>query len=134
MDTPTAPVTGQPLLLLRLEGLATLAAAAAAYDLVGGSWLLFALLFLLPDLAMLGYLAGPRAGALAYNLAHTYSLPALVAGAGLATGNETAIAAALVWVAHIGFDRALGYGLKYPAGFMATHLGAIGAAHGARRA
>lgn len=133
MDTPAASVTGQPLLLLRLEGLATLAAAVVAYDLAGGSWLLFAALFLLPDLAMAGYLAGPRAGALAYNLAHSHLAPALVGGVGLVTGSEATVAAALVWAAHIGFDRALGYGLKYPAGFTATHLGAIGATRGARR-
>jgi hypothetical protein len=134
MDTPTAPVTGQPLMLLRLEGLAMLTAAAVAYDLAGGSWLQFALLFLLPDIAMLGYLAGPRVGAFAYNAAHTHLAPALLGGAGLASGSEAAVAAALVWTAHIGFDRALGYGLKYPTGFTATHLGAIGAARVAGRA
>lgn len=83
---------------------------------------------------MLGYLAGPRPGALAYNLAHSHVVPALVGGAGFAAGNEAALAVALVWVAHIGFDRALGYGLKYPTGFTATHLGAIGAARVAGRA
>jgi hypothetical protein len=33
---------------------------------------------------------------------------------------------ATIWIAHIGFDRALGYGLKYGSGFTHTHLGRIG--------
>ena len=36
---------------------------------------------------------------------------------------------ALIWAAHIGFDRALGYGLKYPTSFGETHLGRIGRRH-----
>jgi hypothetical protein len=35
---------------------------------------------------------------------------------------------ALIWLAHIGIDRALGYGLKYASGFGFTHLGRIGPA------
>ncbi|MFN6955027.1 MAG: DUF4260 domain-containing protein, partial [Acetobacteraceae bacterium] len=130
----TAPVTGQPLLLLRLEGLAALVAAATAYGAQDRSWTVFAALFLLPDLAMAGYLVGRHAGALAYNLAHTYLAPALVGGIGLSMKAEAAVASALIWAAHIGFDRALGYGLKYPAGFAATHLGAIGVVRGASQA
>lgn len=126
-------VTGLPRLLLRIEGVAVLAAATLAYAARDGSWLLSAALFLLPDLAMVGYLRGAAFGALAYNLAHSHVAPALLAAAGLALGAETAVLAALVWAAHIGFDRALGYGLKYSDGFRATHLGAIGAARVARR-
>lgn len=126
-------VTGLPRLLLRLEGLAVLALATLAYAARDGGWLLYAALFLLPDLAMAGYLRGAAFGALAYNLAHSHLAPALLAAAGLALGVEPAVPAALVWAAHIGFDRALGYGLKYPEGFRATHLGAIGAARGAGR-
>lgn len=111
---------------LRAEGLAVLLAALAAYGLSGASWLLFAALLLVPDLAMAGYLAGTRVGAVTYNLAHLYLWPALLLvlwAAGLA---EWALAPALVWVAHIGMDRALGYGLKEPDAFQHTHLGWIG--------
>jgi uncharacterized protein DUF4260 len=112
--------------VLRLEGAAALAAAAALYGHFGFSWLMFAVLFLAPDLAMLAYLAGPRVGALAYNLVHTYALPLLLALAGFALGSPIASALALVWIAHIGFDRMLGYGLKYASGFGDTHLGRAG--------
>jgi hypothetical protein len=112
--------------VLRLEGAAAFATAIGLYGHAGFSWLAFAVLFLAPDLAMVAYLAGPRAGALAYNLAHTYALALLVALAGFAFGSPLALALALIGVAHIGFDRMLGYGLKYASGFGDTHLGRIG--------
>src|SRR5579872_2797495 len=64
--------TGGIRLVLQLEGAAVFAAAVGLYAWSGFSWLLFAVLLLVPDLAMLGYLAGPRTGAVAYNLVHTY--------------------------------------------------------------
>jgi Domain of unknown function (DUF4260) len=81
-----------------------------------------------PNLAFLGYPAGARAGAVAYNPLHTVTGPILVALAGLFVPYEAAIAVALIWLAHCGIDRALGYGLKYQAGFGFTHLGRIGRA------
>lgn len=101
--------------------------AVVLYAAVGASWWLFAALFLAPDLAMVAYAAGPRAGALAYNAVHVYTPYALLGGLGLATGTAPLLALALVGMAHIGFDRALGYGLKQPSGFRDTHLGRIGA-------
>ena len=77
---------------------------------------------------MLGYLAGPRAGAVAYNATHTYAAPAVLAAVSAAAGWGLGVPAALVWAAHIGLDRALGYGLKLPDGFPHTHLGPIGRA------
>ena len=115
------------ILLQRLEGLAALALGVAAYAWLGQSWWVFALLFLAPDLAMLGYLRSPRLGALTYNLGHTYAAPALLALAGLALG-PLAYGLAAIWTAHIGFDRLLGYGLKLETGFEQTHLGPIGKA------
>ncbi len=127
MSTPSAAaVSGAPRAWLRLEGLAMLGLALVLYARGGHSWLLFAGLFLAPDLSFLGYLAGPRTGAWAYNLAHSYVGPALAAAAALLTGRPPV--AALIWAAHIGFDRALGYGLKYPTAFGDTHLGRIGRA------
>ncbi|MDR6857933.1 DUF4260 domain-containing protein [Variovorax guangxiensis] len=115
-------------ILLRLEGLAVLAAAVAAYLHLGAGWGAFAMLFLLPDLSFLGYLAGSRAGALAYNAAHSYIGPVALLGLGLAGDTSVALALGLIWSAHIGLDRALGYGLKYGNEFGATHLGRIGRA------
>jgi hypothetical protein len=116
-------VHGVPKLLLRLEGAAVLAAAAIAYSQIGGGWGLFALLFLVPDLSMLGYLAGPRSGAAVYNFGHSYLAPGALGAAGLLAGMPMLLSIALIWVAHIGFDRALGYGLKYATAFKHTHLG-----------
>ncbi|MBS7545186.1 DUF4260 domain-containing protein [Ancylobacter oerskovii] len=120
--------TGAPRLVLRLEGLAIAAAALLAYRHMDAGWGMFAALLLAPDLSLLAYLAGPRAGAVFYNAAHSYLLPALLAGTGLALGRERPVAVALIWIAHVGIDRALGYGLKYPGGFGLTHLGRIGKA------
>jgi ABC-type phosphate/phosphonate transport system permease subunit len=87
---------------------------------------LFALLFLLPDLSMLGYLAGPRIGARVYNVAHSYLVPLGIGALGLLVALPFALPLALIWAAHIAFDRALGFGLKYEAGFGFTHLGRVG--------
>lgn len=124
----TGSVGGGVRVLLRLEGLAVLALATAAYAQFGAGWGWFALLFLLPDLSLLAYLAGPRAGAAAYNAAHSYAGPLLLLAMGVLGTLPALLAIALVWCAHIGFDRALGYGLKYAAGFRQTHLGPIGRA------
>ena len=83
---------------------------------------MFLLLFLAPDLSMLGYLANPRLGSLVYNLAHTYFVPLVLAGIGLVASSHLCILLALIWAAHIGMDRLLGYGLKYPTAFKDTHL------------
>ena len=115
------------ILLQRLEGLAALGLAVTAYAMLGQSWLVFGLLFLAPDLAMLGYLRSAKAGAASYNLVHTYAVPALLALFGLVVG-PLAYGLAAIWVGHIGFDRALGYGLKLETGFGDTHLGAKGKA------
>jgi hypothetical protein len=117
-------VRGGVRLLLRLEGLAVLAGALLLYARGGHSWMLLAVLFLAPDLSFVAYLAGPRVGAAAYNAAHSYVGPALAATLAVATGRPPVVA--LVWAAHIGFDRAVGYGLKYATGFEDTHLGRIG--------
>lgn len=111
-----------PHVLLRLEGAAAFAAALTLFLHADNSWWLFVLLFLVPDLSLLGYLAGPRAGAALYDLAH-FDAPAIaLAVAGVLAGSDVLTALGLVWLAHIGFDRTLGYGLKYPGGFKDTHL------------
>ena len=111
-----------PALLLRVEGLALLAGAVAVYYDQGWSWLAFALLLLVPDMSMLGSVAGPRTGALVYNVIHTTALPLAVLGASLLADIPTGTQIAVVWLAHIGMDRTVGYGLKYPVSFKETHL------------
>jgi len=112
--------------LLRLEGLGLLGGALALYWRSGGDWKLFAILFLSPDLSFLGYLGGARLGAVAYNAAHSTLGPLALAAVALALNQPLALGLALIWFAHVGFDRALGYGLKYSRGFGFTHLGQIG--------
>jgi hypothetical protein len=118
--------SGAPLMILRLEGAAALAGASLAYSAIDGRWGFFAVLFLVPDLSMLGYLAGRRAGAACYNAAHSDVGPALLAALGLTMSTHTALAVACIWAAHVGFDRMLGYGLKYGTSFGDTHLGRRG--------
>jgi hypothetical protein len=96
------------------------------YAVWGGSWWVFALLFLVPDLSFAAYLAGPQTGAIVYNAAHSYLLPVALMTAGFALPEPLILSIAMIWLAHIGIDRALGYGLKYEAGFGFTHLGRIG--------
>ncbi len=112
----------RPATLLRVEGVALLALSVLLYRVNGGSWLLFGVLLLTPDLSMLGYLAGPKVGALLYNAFHTYAMPAAVGTLGMIFASPLAIAVALIWFAHIGMDRTVGYGLKYPTSFKDTHL------------
>ena len=123
---PTGAVTGGVKLLLRLEGLTLGAAMVVLYATWGGPWWIFAILFLAPDLSFLAYLASPRAGAVAYNALHATVGPLLLALAGIVLPWPMAQPLALIWLAHIGFDRALGYGLKYAGGFGFTHMGRIG--------
>jgi hypothetical protein len=112
----------RPAVMLRVEGAAMLAGSVLLYWVNGESWWLFALLLLAPDVSMVGYLAGPRVGAALYNAFHSYPLPAALGVFGLFVGAPSVIAVALVWFAHIGMDRMVGYGLKYSTGFKDTHL------------
>ena len=118
--------TGGVRLLLRVEGACVLAAALFFYSKAAFGWGLFALCFLAPDLSFFGYLAGARIGALAYNVAHSYVGPVVCFIAASAFVQPALSGGAIIWAAHVGFDRALGYGLKYTAGFGHTHLGRIG--------
>lgn len=117
-----SPLNDRPvLILLRLEGLAAFAAATGAYLALGYDWRVFLLTLLLPDLAMLGYLFGPKIGGWSYNLAHSTIAPALVALVAF-TVTPSFIPVALVWAAHIGMDRTVGYGFKSRQSFHVTHL------------
>src|SRR6266545_2072340 len=106
-----------PKVLLHLEGLVVVVAACIFYQELGASWITFAALFLAPDLSMLGYLVGKKVGAQLYDVAHTYSTPFLLWLVDYFAHMPAMFPLCLIWVAHIGFDRLLGFGLKYGTGF-----------------
>jgi hypothetical protein len=108
--------------LLQLEGAAVFIISLAAYRWNHGRWAEFILLFLAPDIAMIGYLANARVGAVTYNAVHTYIGPCALAGYSIWTSHSSALLISLIWIAHIGLDRMLGFGLKYPTRFKDTHL------------
>lgn len=115
-----------PIALQRLEGGVMLVLALVLYWRLSGWWLLLIVLILAPDLFMLGYLGGPRLGGAIYNLGHTWFLPGVLAMAAILGSSSLLVQLALIWFAHIGADRLLGYGLKLPTAFQDTHLGRIG--------
>lgn len=121
----------RPGVLLRLEGLVVLAAAVMVYGtLLHGRWWIFAVFFLAPDVGLLGFLAKGhwRFAAALYNTVHTYVLPLLLGLAAWKTGWRSGELTAAIWAAHIAFDRAIGFGLKYPTPFGGnTHLQVVAA-------
>ena len=118
-------ILSSPSILLRIEGAVVLTLALLFYGHTGSSGWMLALLILAPDLAMLGYLAGAKVGAAIYNLIHAYVLPGALAVFALGTANSLALSLSLIWFAHIGADRLLGYGLKYPTEFKDTHFSRV---------
>jgi hypothetical protein len=108
--------------LLHLEGAAVFTLSLLAFHWSHGSWLLFLLLFLVPDLSMIGYAFNVRLGAIFYNAVHTYVGPLVLAAYAFGSGHQTSWELSLIWAAHIGLDRMLGFGLKYPTHFKDTHL------------
>jgi hypothetical protein len=112
----------KPGILLRIEGFAVLTVSVFLYWQMHFGWLLFALLLLAPDLSMVGYLGGARIGAPIYNIVHTLAGPLLLIGFSLVTARVSLLPYGLIWTAHIGMDRMLGFGLKYPTNFKDTHL------------
>ena len=118
-------VLGAPRVILRSEGLAVLVACLSGYWHYGAPLLLVPLVLFLPDLFMVGYVASTCVGAAIYNIGHSYLAPAALWLVAAVLENSGTKAAALVWAAHIGMDRALGYGLKYSDSFRNTHLGRL---------
>ena len=126
LDASAGAVMSRPRVLLRAEGAVLLVAALLTYATTSQPWWLVPAALFLPDLAMAGYARSTRVGALVYNLAHSYPLPAALGALGLWNDSRLVQAMALVWFAHIGMDRLAGYGLKYDDAFEHTHLGRIG--------
>jgi hypothetical protein len=114
-----------PHVLLRLEGLAVVAAAVTLYFHQDFGWIIFVALILAPDLSFAGYAFGPRVGAIAYDAVHTEIFAVALGTMGIVADSSAATKVALIWLAHIGADRLLGYGLKYPTAFEDTHLSRV---------
>jgi hypothetical protein len=89
-------------------------------------WWLAVIVFFAPDLSFAAYLAGPKVGASVYNTVHLYGFGLAVMAIGALTDQPWITALGFLWLAHAGFDRMLGYGLKLATGFQDTHLGRIG--------
>jgi Domain of unknown function (DUF4260) len=123
MKTNAVHLQASTTAILRLEGLLEFLVAIALYAHLGANGWVFAVLLLTPDLSMLGYLVNPRVGAFTYNLAHTTALPLALGIGAFSLGASSLVPFALIWLAHIGMDRAIGYGLKDPSSFKSTHLG-----------
>ena len=128
---PARTLDAQTRSWLRLEGLAAFVAGTAIYGAMGGDWIWFLPLLLVPDLSAVGYLFGARLGAFLYNLGHVWATGLAVLGAGIWLASPPLALAGALLIAHVGMDRMAGYGLKLQTGFHDTHLGAIG---GRRRA
>ncbi|WP_139491975.1 DUF4260 domain-containing protein [Brevibacillus dissolubilis] len=111
--------------ILHLEGLFVLVLSVYFYNQVSADWLLFAILLLAPDIFMLGYLINPQIGSVLYNVGHTYVVVIPLLLYGILVQDNLVLSIGLIWAAHIGMDRLVGYGLKYPTGFKDTHLGRV---------
>lgn len=126
VDCTAHTVIAGPRAWLRLDGLVLLGLGIGLFFTTDQPWWLIPVVILLPDLFMVGYLGGTRLGAAAYNAGHSYFLPAIVSVIAVWSHSSLGLALGLLWFAHIGMDRAMGYGLKYSDSFAHTHLGAIG--------
>lgn len=119
--------------LLKIEEAAQLAAAIAGLCLLPFEfdWYVWVILFLAPDMSLVGYLGGSKAGAFTYNLVHHKGSGIALLLGGLYAAEPVAYLIGLLLFAHSAFDRMLGYGLKYPDAFRHTHLGSMGMKKGA---
>ena len=112
----------RPALLLRVEGSLLFAVSIVCYHKTHASWILFVALLLAPDLSMAGYLADAKIGATLYNAVHTLLGPVLLVACALLAEHPALLPYGLIWSTHLGMDRMLGFGLKYPTQFKDTHL------------
>ncbi len=108
--------------ILKFEGLAVFLVCIYFYNRLDASWLLFVLLWLLPDISMVGYFKDKKIGAIMYNAVHNYILAWLIIFLGLWQSDNFIISLGVILASHIGLDRFLGYGLKYASGFKDTHV------------
>ena len=112
--------------LLRLEELGLFGLSLFLFSKLDYGWGWYALLFLAPDLGMVGYLLNPRLGAWTYNLVHHKGVAVALYALGAGLANPALMFAGTILLGHSSFDRVLGYGLKHEDAFQNTHLGRIG--------
>ena len=112
--------------LLKLEEFLMLGLALFLFSKLDYGWGWYALLFLTPDLSMVGYLANPRFGAWTYNLIHHKGLAITLYVLGALLSIPWLMFAGTILFGHSSFDRIMGYGLKHEDAFQNTHLGRIG--------
>ena len=112
--------------LLKLEEFALFVFSLFLFSQLDYGWGWFALLFLAPDLSMVGYLANPRLGAWTYNGLHHKGVALALYLLGSVTAHPALMFAGTILLGHSSFDRILGYGLKHEDAFQNTHLGRIG--------
>jgi hypothetical protein len=117
-----APATGMVRVLLQLEGFFIMLACILGYAKTGGNWFIFGLGFFASDLFSLGYLGGNRLGAVMYNTSHALVGPLVTFIVYIFLSETIILQMALIWASHIGWERSLGYGLRYPNGFVSTHI------------
>ena len=101
---------------------------ALLFHVTGFDWWWLFILFPIVDISAFGYLQNNRAGALTYNIGHSFVGPAIFIAIYIFSGPEWSLFIGMVWLFHILVDRALGYGLKHSEGFHHTHMGPIGKA------
>ena len=111
-----------PRILLHAEGAVVFLAAMSLFHYMKGSWLVFIIAFIAVDVFMAGYLVSPKVGSITYNAGHVYIAPLIIAAWRLYSVHSLLLQASTAWIAHIGIDRAFGYGLKYPEKFKDGHL------------
>jgi hypothetical protein len=123
LNAANGAVTGAVRFWLGGEGFAVLLLSVLFYWQSDLSWWWFFGLLLVPDVFMLPYAVSVKAGTVSYNLAHNYVFPLGLAAYAIAFHQPALLPYLCIWTAHIGMDRALGFGLKYPTSFRSTHLG-----------
>ena len=112
--------------ILKLEEAVIFLFSLWLFWLTGYPWWLFAILFFVPDLSMLGYVINTRIGTIIYNIVHHRGLAIIIYLIGIFTHIRELQLAGIILLSHLSFDRILGYGLKYSDNFKHTHLGTIG--------
>ncbi len=112
--------------IIRLEEMAMLLISVLALIYLKVPYWYYLVLFLGPDISMLGYLLGNKTGAACYNIFHHKGIALALIAAGFFYDNWWLQVSGLILFGHSSMDRMAGYGLKYNEGFKFTHLGVIG--------
>lgn len=108
--------------IIKIEGLFIFLAGIYFYNMFSGNWILFMLLIFVPDISIVGFLKNKKLGTITYNLSHNYILAIILLLVGFILGKPILTSLGLIVFSHVGIDRFLGYGLKYPSSFKDTHI------------